>query len=156
VRKTLPFVLLFIVFLVWTFPHGLLVERILKSRLSELSIAVSTGDVALTWPPGYRIEHLSLSNDTYGVDIDSLHMDLYLGGGVSFDADACGGSVRGKLESEPKEAEIRARDGDGKRLEFIFDEVDPDSCLRLGSIAVDGTFGGELRLVGLGASNVAT
>ncbi|MEE8312282.1 MAG: type II secretion system protein GspN [Candidatus Binatia bacterium] len=149
-RKVLPFVALFIAFLVWTFPHGLLVERILKSRLSELDIAVSTGDVTLTWPPGYRIENVSLHRDAYGVDIDSLHMDVFLGGGVSFDADACGGTLRGKLEAEPRDAKARAREGDGKRLEFIFDEVRPGNCLRLGAITVDGTFGGELRLVGLG------
>lgn len=149
-RRVLPFLALFIIFLVWTFPHGLLVERILKSRLSEFDIAISTGDVSLTWPPGYRVENVSLHKGAYGVDIDSLHMDVFLGGGVSFDANACGGSLRGLLEAEPRDADVRAREGDGKRLEIIFDDVRPGSCLRLGAITVDGTFGGELRLVGLG------
>ncbi len=50
-KRALPFTLLFLAFLVWTFPHRLLVESLLKNRLHELDVTVTTGSAGLTWPP---------------------------------------------------------------------------------------------------------
>jgi hypothetical protein len=38
----------------------------------------------------------------------------------------------------------------GRRLELIFTDADPARCLELAGLRVSGTFGGELRLDGLG------
>lgn len=154
-KRALPFTLLFLAFLVWTFPHGLLIESLLKNRLHELDVRVTTGSAGLTWPPGYKVEELRISRIPYGLDIESVHIDLYFGGGLAFDADACGGTVRGRLKAEPRDRTVIARDGPGKRLEFLFNSVDPAACLELGTIDVAGKFDGELRLVGLGVGRGA-
>ncbi len=154
-KRALPFTLLFLAFLVWTFPHRLLVESLLKNRLHELDVTVTTGSAGLTWPPGYGVEEVSLARDPYRLEIESVHIDLYFGGGLAFDADACGGTVRGRLKAEPRDRKVIARDGPGKRLEFLYNSIDPAACLQLGTIGLAGKFDGELRLVGLGAGRGA-
>ncbi len=150
-KRILAFSVLLVVFLVWTFPHRSVVERMLKSQLAEIAVDLRLGEVALAWPPGYRVHDLVATHDPYGLTIDSLHFDLLGRSTFHFEADACGGLVRGTLDRVAADAaEKDSAKTSGKRLEFIFTDADPARCLRLADLRVTGNFGGELRLDGVG------
>jgi len=153
-RRALVFVGLLLAFLVLTFPHRLLVERLLKDRFTELAVDVAVGEVSPAWPPGYRINDLVVRRGPYALDVTRLRLDLFWGGGLRFDADACGGELHGNLDEAASGGPSR-RDGgknrdDGKRLDIVFSDVDPLECVELEGLEVGGRFGGELRLDGLG------
>jgi len=149
-KRILLFGALLLAFVVWTFPHRLLVERLLANRLAELGVQVGIADVTPAWPPGYRLTQLDLQRGPYSMHVDELWLDLFTSGGLRFDADACGGTVRGSLYMEPSTSDPRAAKHAGKRIEVYFDQLDPSVCMHLGSVELGGTYAGELRLDGLG------
>jgi len=151
-KRTAMFVVLLLVFLAWTFPHELVVRRILRSRLGTSGVEATVAAVRPSfWPLGYRLDGLALSRDGFRADIQSVHVGVGLSGNVSFNADACSGSVRGSLDRD------RGTDGATTRnLEVHFDDVDPSTCLELAGPAVAGKFSGVLALEGIGHGKQTT
>ncbi len=145
-KRALIFVALFVAFLLWTFPHELVVRRMLASRLTGSGVEVTLANARpQLWPLGYRLDGLSLARDGLRANIDSLRVGFGLTGSLRFDADACTGALSGTV------ARGRATDGGRSRdLELHFDEVDPSTCVELTGPAVDGRFSGVLMLQGLG------
>jgi type II secretion system protein N len=139
------FLALFAVFLVWTFPHRRIVERMVARRLAGLDVAVTMGAVAPSlWPPGYRIGDVEVHGRGYSLDVDSIRLGL--GPSSRFRADVCGGSLEG---------DISRVDG-AQKLDVSFADVDPASCIDLKPLEVSGSFRGSAALEGLGAGPPAS
>ena len=135
------FAVLLVAFLVWTFPHKLLIERALDGRLQKAGLEVEIGAVRPSlWPIGYKLSDLSLSRGAYALSMDSLHVGFGPFSGVRVEADACGGVVKG--------GEFASEDGDG--LELAFRGIDPATCLKLDGIVLRGDFEGSFSVAGLG------
>ena len=145
-KRALGFGALFVAFLVWTFPHELVVRRLLTSRLTGSGVEVTlTAARPQLWPIGYRLDGVSVARDGLKAEIDTLRVGFGFTGGLRFDADACAGVLHGTV--------ARGRNADGGRsrnLEMRFDDVDPSTCVELTGPAVDGKFSGVLMLEGLG------
>ena len=151
-RRALVFFGLLLVFLAWTFPHELVVRRLLSSQLGSSGLEATVVAVKPSlWPLGYRLDGLALSREGFRAEIDSVHVGVGFTGNLSFDADACAGILRGSLER------THADDGGTMRnLEVHFDDVDPSTCLELGGPAVGGKFSGVLALQGIGRGKQAS
>ena len=145
-KRALVFGALLVAFVLWTFPHELVVRRVLASRLEGTGIDITLDRVRpQLWPFGYRVDGLVASRDSLRAEVDSLHVGIGLAGGVRFDADACAGALRGRL--------VRGGDIDGRAsrdLELRFDDIDPSTCLDLAGPSVGGRFSGALTLTGVG------
>lgn len=145
-KRAAVFAALLVAFLLWTFPHELVVRRLLASRLAGSGVEATVGDVRpRIWPLGYALDELVLSRDGFRVSIDSLRVGVGLTGGVRFSADACDGAVNGTLGRRRDESGAAAR-----VVDLRFDEVDPSTCLELVGPAVGGRFSGVLALEGIG------
>jgi type II secretion system protein N len=140
-KRTLVFVVLMLAFLVWTFPHRRVVERMLARRLEGVPVDVTMGDVhPALWPPGYTLSDVHIRSQGVTVSLDSAQIDVLFGSGVQ--ARACGGTLHGVL-SEP-------RGGKPGSLQMRFDGLNLSKCVQGSPISVTGAFGGELQLEQLG------
>ena len=150
-KRALIFSGLLLLFLALTFPHDLIVRRILSSQLGSSGIEATVNTVRPSfWPLGYRLDGLTFSRDGFRADIQSVHVGVGFSGDFNFDADACGGILRGSM------ARYRGADGQTSRsLEVNFDAVDPSTCLELSGPAVAGRFSGVLELEGIGRGKQA-
>jgi type II secretion system protein N len=146
VKRAAVFAALLVVFLLWTFPHELVVRHLLASRLHGSGVEATVRNVRpQLWPLGYVLDELVLSRDGFRASIDSLRAGVGLTGGVRFSADACDGAFSGTLG--------RRRDESGATAPVVdlrFDEVDPSTCLELVGPAIGGKFSGVLALEGIG------
>ncbi len=145
-KRPALFVALTVVFFVWTFPHQLVVERLVRTASAAIGVSASIEEVTLLWPkiarlsvspPGYLVRGIRLSRNAHALNIPTLYLGFGFRGGVNFESDACGGSWRGKLQR-------------GRRLELTFTGVDPEACLDLDGLRVQGRFGGAVALRGVG------
>ncbi len=145
-KRGVVFAALLVAFLLWTFPHELVVRHLLASRLGGSGVAATVRDVhPQIWPLGYRLDELVLSQGGFRASIDSLRIGIGLTGGLRFSADACAGALSGTLDRR------RGENAEATRvLDLRFDEVDPSTCLELVGPAVGGKFSGELALEGFG------
>jgi type II secretion system protein N len=150
-KRVLVFAALLVAFLLWTFPHDLVVRHLLASRLGGSGVVATVRDVhPRIWPLGYRLDELVLSQGGFRASIDSLRIGIGLTGGFRFSADACAGALSGTLDRR------RGQNGDATRvLDLRFDEVDPSTCLELVGPTVGGRFSGVLALEGLGKGTQA-
>jgi type II secretion system protein N len=89
------------------------------------------GSVRLALPLGVRANDVGIEAPAAGLAIDSL----YVGITRSFDADACGGRIRGRA----------ARDS----LSLDLSGVDPSQCLRVGKLALESSIDGKIEVDGL-------
>ena len=144
-RRTL-FVLMAVVFFIWTFPHELLVERIARRSLATIGVKLELASLEVDWPrllrmsaspPGYMAREVRLSSGPYSMVLSALHFGFGWRGGMTMEADACGGIWRARLKR-------------GRRFDLSFTDVDPLHCLNLGPLVVGGRFGGSVELRNLG------
>ncbi len=148
-RRVCIFAALALVFLAWTFPHRRVVEHLVSARLTPLGLTTTFDEVSFSWwPLGYYIEGVDILRAPYSLHLDSLYLSLHWSGFMQFDADGCGGSLRGSLRRERRGDEERP--SGTRTLELVFDQIDPARCLGLNGLTVSGTFGGELVLAALG------
>jgi len=152
-KRALIFAALALVFLVWTFPHRRVVEQVVSKRLAPLGVTVTFDDVSFSWwPLGYYIEGVTVSRPPYSLNLTSLYVSIHWSGYMLFDADGCGGTLRGSVRRERRGDQERP--AGTRTLEVVFDEVDPAKCLDLAGLTVAGTFGGELLVAALGRDDV--
>ena len=145
-RRVVLFILLTMVFLVWTFPHKLVVERVTRRALAGFGVAVELDEVRVGWPPLarmsisvplYHVTGVRLSRDGYAMSLSSVYLSFGLRGGLDVEADACGGTWRARVKR-------------GQRAELTFTNVDPSVCMTLGDLGLSGNFGGRVELRGIG------
>jgi type II secretion system protein N len=140
-KRLAIFGVLLAVFLLWTFPHKAVVERMLAKQLSKSEIDVRVaGARPSLWPLGYRLRDVRFSRGEYAMAFDSIGIGMGLFGDLSVNAEACGGTMSGS----DREAD------DVRIVQLDFFGIDPGSCLELGGIDVAGTFDGTFELSGLG------
>ena len=148
-RRILLFVALLVVFVLWTFPHHEVVERLVTRRLAGAEVDVVLGRVSpRLWPLGYRIDDVVLRHGQYGMSLDEFGLGLGLLGPTDFRAQACGGSLEGRF----------AGGADDRRPHLLlrFSEIDPSRCIDLGSILLSGSFEGVVELAGLGRGQASS
>jgi type II secretion system protein N len=140
-KRVAIFAVLLAIFLVWTFPHKLVVERTLTKQLAKSNIAVQIAGVRPSlWPLGYRLKTIEFSRGEYSMVFKVLDIGVGLFGNFSVDAEACGGTLHGPDRES----------GDLRTVRLTFADINPAGCLRLGGITVKGTFDGTFVLTGLG------
>lgn len=147
-KRAALFLALFSVFLFLTFPHELVVRRLLLSRVPpELGVTFATVSPSLH-PLGYRLTDVELSHDPFRARLDSVSVGLGWLGALRFHIVACGGTVDGSLLRGTASDGGRARD-----LEIEISDIDPSQCLDLGGPAIEGRFHGHIALRGIGSGN---
>ncbi len=136
-KRAIVFVFFVVAFLLWTFPHRMIVERVLARRLAGVGATIDLGPVSpALWPPGYRIAGTTIGTAAGSLRIDSLHVALWPWAPVRFDARACDGRIDGAVDSR----------GDGQvHLMIRLHDADPSRCLTIGSLVVSGRFTGVLE-----------
>jgi type II secretion system protein N len=141
-KRLLVFVVLLMAFVVWTFPHRRVVDRMLARRLEGIPVDVAMGGVRPTlWPPGYTLSDVSVRSRGVTISLNSAQIDLLFSSGVR--AHACGGTLDGDF-TEPST-------GKPGNLRLRFNGVDLSSCVKGFPISVTGAFAGQLQLEGLGS-----
>ncbi|HYB97974.1 MAG TPA: type II secretion system protein GspN [Candidatus Limnocylindrales bacterium] len=130
--RILAFLILFLIFVAVTAP----LEKLITPYLSSLAAAgvdVRIGSARLALPAGLRVSDVRASSEDFDFDVglDSV----YVGINRSFDIDACGGTVRGRLQ--------------GDRLEMSMRGFDPSRCLRIGQVTLESPIDGTVELQGL-------
>ena len=147
-KRAALFVLLFSVFLFLTFPHELIVRRLLLSRIPpDVGITFSRVSPSLR-PLGYRLLNVELSHEPFRVRLDSMSVGIGWLGALQFRLVGCGGTVNGSF------VRGTAKDGEPSRdLEIALAEIDPSLCLDLGGPSIEGRFHGRISLVGVGSGN---
>lgn len=147
-KRTALFLALFAVFLFFTFPHELVVRRLLLSRIpSDVGITFSRVSPSLR-PLGYRLADVEIAHDPFRAKLDSVSIGLGWPAALRFDVVACGGTVSGKL--------VRGSTTDGSRsrnLDVDLAAIEPSQCLELGGPSIEGRFHGRITLVGVGDGN---
>ncbi|HYC57561.1 MAG TPA: type II secretion system protein GspN [Candidatus Binatia bacterium] len=128
--RVLGFFLLFLVFLAITAPLEKLIMPYLRSA-SSAGVDISIGSARLALPAGLRVSDLRAASEGFDLDLESL----YVGINRSFDARACGGSVRGRLQ--------------GSHLELALQSFDPSRCLRIGQVTFESPIDGTIELEGV-------
>lgn len=149
-RRVALFLLLLAVFVALTFPHDLVVRRILDARLPQGVTASFANARPSLSPLGYRVQTVAVSSPPFRAAIDSLRVGFRLFGGIVVAIDACGGQIEGLLS--------RSADAEGRRtrdLSLRFEGVDPSRCLEFGGPVLGGRFAGviEAGAIGKGAGD---
>lgn len=139
--RILAFIALLAIFVVVTFPHRMIVERMLSARLANTGVEISIEEVSPRLPLGYKLLGVDVGTDTYSTKLDEIRLGLGLfSRRLKFSAAGCGGELSGSIDRNKK----------GRRLFVEFSQIDPSSCARLDSLVVGGTIDGKLELEGLG------
>ena len=147
-RRVALFIALLSLFLFVTFPHELVVRRLVLTRLPP-GVGVSFSDVSPSlWPLGYRLSDVEISHDPLHARMDSVRIGVGWLGTVRFEVEACGGSVKGAVVGGTTTEGGRSRD-----LEIELADIDPSSCVDLGGPSIEGRFHGRIALAGMAAGN---
>jgi type II secretion system protein N len=128
-KRALIFLALFAVFVVLTFPHELILRRVLVEPLASAGIAVELDSAGFALPLGYRATGLKLELPQASVDVDSLYVGILR----SLHASACGGTIDAQVSSGPS-------------LSLSLVDVDPGTCLHIGELILSGTLRGDVEL----------
>jgi type II secretion system protein N len=146
-RKLLFFLALFLAFIVVTFPHRLIVDHFVGRPLAKAGVELTFGDVSPAWPPGYAIDDVRLRYRGWELALEDVQVDLSLAGSIRFDADGCGGIIRGSYHPAGEDESGRPH---APGFEMTFSDVDPATCVTPDTFTVSGTFGGAVELDGVG------
>jgi len=147
-KRVALFVALLSLFLFVTFPHELVVRRLVLSRLPP-GLAVSFSDVSPSlWPLGYRLSDVEISHEPLRARMDSARIGVGWLGTLRFEVAACGGKVEGSLVRGTTTEGGRSRD-----LEVELADINPSACIDLGGPSIEGQFHGRIALAGLAAGN---
>jgi len=147
-KRAALFTVLLAGFLFFTFPHDLVVRRLLLARLPP-DVSVTFSKVAPSLRPlGYRLSQVEVGHDPIHVRLDSVRIGLGWLGVLRFHVQACGGTVDGAV------VRGTANDGGASRdLEIALTDIDPSTCVELGGPTIEGRFHGRVALIGLTAGN---
>lgn len=147
-KRAALFTVLFALFLLFTFPHELVVRRLLLARLPA-DVGITFSNVAPSLRPlGYRLSAVELTRDPFRARLDSVRVGIGWLGAPSFQLLACGGEVNGSV------VRGTANDGGASRdLVIALADIDPSLCLELGGPSIEGRFHGRITLAGLAAGN---
>ena len=126
--RILLFLGLLVLFVVWNFPHELLIRRFVAGPLAEAGVAIDVESARFSLPLGIRAEGLSLAGADARVRMDSLYVSLLR----NLDIEACGGEIRAGLRAGPS-------------LHLEVDNIDPATCLEVGDLILGGRMGGKLE-----------
>jgi type II secretion system protein N len=147
-KRAALFTVLFALFLLFTFPHELVVRRLLLTRLpADVGITFSNVSPSLR-PLGYRLSAVELTRDPFRARLDSVRVGIGWLGAPRFQLLACGGEVNGSV--------VRGASNDGgasRDLVITVADIDPSLCLELGGPSIEGRFHGRIALAGLAAGN---
>jgi type II secretion system protein N len=146
-RKLLFFLALFLVFVVVTFPHRLIVDHFVAGPLAKAGVGLTFGDVSPCWPPGYTIDDVRLRYRGWELALDDVQVDLSFTGSIRFDADGCGGIIRGSYHRAGEDESGRPH---APGFEVTLSDVNPATCVTPDTFTVSGTFGGAVELDGVG------
>jgi type II secretion system protein N len=145
-KRALLFLVLLLAFVVLTFPHRLLVERMLAQKLANTDLEVRFAKVRPSWPPGYALEDVDIEHGAYSVRLDELRFAATpFSDKLRFRALGCGGAIVGLVGTEDGVRELQVR----------FSDIDPSSCAHLDTLVVAGRIKGRIELSGLGAGHPA-
>ena len=134
-KRVLAFIALLSVFLVWTFPHRMIVERVLSTRLANTGLDFSIAKISPSWPPGYKLTGVDVGTQAYTTKLDEIRLGLGIfSRALTFSASGCGGRLTGRID----QVEL------GRRLSVDFADIDPSSCAKLDALVVGGIINGSL------------
>jgi len=143
-RRILAFIALLAAFVILTFPHRMIVERVLSKRLANTGVDISIDQISPRLPLGYKLVGVDIGTPRVSTKLDEIRLGLGLfSRRLNFAAAGCGGELNGSLDRNKK----------GRRLSVQFSHIDPSSCAKLDSLVVGGTIDGELQLEGLGTGH---
>lgn len=125
------FVVAFVVAVALSAPLDRWLLPILRRPLAEAGADLRVDSLRLALPAGVRATGVGIETGDAGIDIDSL----YVGITRTFEAEACGGRIAGRLT--------------GSSLAIDLGAVDPSRCLRIGKIVLESTLDGSLTLDGV-------
>lgn len=129
--RALLFFVAFLIGIALTAP----LERWLLPRiqrpLAEAGADLRLDSLRFALPAGLRATGVGLDTAMGGVDLDSF----YIGITRAFRADACGGTLRGRIA--------------GQSLVVDLSGVDPSRCLRIGKLALESTLEGSITIDGI-------
>lgn len=147
-KRAALFTVLFALFLLFTFPHELVVRRLLLARLPA-DVGVTFSNVSPSFRPlGYRLSAVEITRDPFRARLDSVRVGIGWLGTPRFQLLACGGEVNGSV------VRGTANDGGASRdLVIELADIDPSLCLELGGPSIEGRFHGQVALAGLAAGN---
>jgi type II secretion system protein N len=147
-KRAALFTVLLALFLLFTFPHDVVVRRLLLARLpADVHVTFAKVSPSLR-PLGYRLSGVELSHDPFRARLDSVRVGLGWLGAVRFELVACGGTVEGSVVRGTS-----SEGGSSRDLVIEVTEIDPSACLDLGGPSIEGRFHGRIALVGLAAGN---
>jgi len=129
--RVLLFVAAFLIAVLLTAPLDRWVLDAARRPLAAVGAELSVESVRLALPAGVRATSVGIDMDEAGIDIDSFYVGLTR----NFEADACGGHIRGSIEDHSISVEL--------------DGVDLSRCLRVGKLAVESALDGTLKLDGI-------
>ena len=150
-KRLALFLVLVIAFAVWTFPHDLVIRRLLRTQFVGISDALAYHSVRPSvWPLGYRLRSVEFHNERMALTLDEIVLGPGITNGPWFSASACGGEMSGRTR---RSTEQRGGNRKSYDLRVRFDHLDPSDCLNLGGIEISGDFSGDLVLNGLGTGS---
>ncbi len=136
-RHLLFFALVLFVFLLWMFPHRMLVERLLLPRARAYGVSIEIASVAPSWPPGYSLYDTRLATGPYRIAFERVRLLLGVFGIRRAEISACGGHIVARLGTH-----------DSARSAVVtLQDVDPASCLKIDDFKVGGSFDGRIDVV---------
>jgi type II secretion system protein N len=147
-KRAALFTVLFALFLLFTFPHELVVRRLLLARLpADVGVTFSNVSPSLR-PLGYRLSTVEITHDPFRARLDSVRVGIGWLGAPRLQLLACGGEVNGAI------VRGTANDGGASRdLVIELTDIDPSLCLELGGPSIEGRFHGRIALAGLAVGN---
>jgi len=129
--RLILFLVAFVIAVALSAPLDRWLLPILRRPLAEAGADLRVGSLRLALPAGIRATDVGVETETAGIDIDSL----YVGITRAFEAEACGGRIRGRLSDGSLAVELA--------------DVNPSQCLRIAKLALEGTLDGSLSLDGV-------
>jgi hypothetical protein len=133
--RILLFLAAFCIAVLLTAPLDRWVLDAARGPLATVGAELHVGSLGLALPAGLRAAALGIETQDAGITVDSL----YVGLSRSFEADACGGHIRGQIGSES--------------IEIDLEGVDLSRCLRVGKLALESPLEGSLKFDGIDVWN---
>jgi type II secretion system protein N len=144
-KRAILFLASLLLFVALTFPHELLVKRVLAAKLPpDVSVSFESVRPSLL-PLGYRLDEVVVVDPPFRLAVHKLRAGLGLWGGFVVKADLCEGALHAQVVRSAAVPGPAARD-----VSLRFDGIDPGECLELDGPTISGTFTGTLDLFGVG------
>ena len=133
--RLLLFLAAFVIAVLLTAPLERWLLDATRGPLAAVGAEMRVASLGLALPAGVRAVGVGIETEEAGIDIDSF----YLGLSRAFEAEACGGHIRGRIYSES--------------ILIDLEGVDPSRCLRVGKLALQSPLEGSVKLDGIDVWN---